>query len=198
MYGHLIEQIVIVGGSFEGITTTSTFQEYNTGSAMGSWIVDGTAFIVNENSPPADPNAPWRSIKYSTKTPSDLPYSCMLQTNGQLTNGQQLTASIQTTFDGLVIGSCYSASFYTALRLIPPQKRKPTTFNVNLGGISVYSKVPSTTSWVPATTSTITAVSTSVTLEFEISSRLEKAGDLGLDAITLSNVACPTGTYILL
>jgi hypothetical protein len=158
--------------SFEHITTSNDYIYYPSGSIIGDWTTSGTGvYIVYTGVLNVDPN------------PNGLLYSCMLQTSASST-----TVYIEKTFTNVVVGNSYSVSFWNVLRpFFFTEMNPPMSFSVILGGITVYSTIPSTLTWLELSTSATIASSTSITLRFQISSTDNLNRYIAIDAVTLVN-----------
>jgi hypothetical protein len=164
---------VLVGdSSFEYITTTTSFVRYPSGSSIGSWNTTGRVHIAYKG-----------IIGMPLPNPSDLSYECMFQTYfGNPNQPYANYSSVEKSFTKLIIGASYRLSFYHTMRFntLPPQ-----SYAVILGGITVYSTVPSDYGWVKVTLSDFIANSSFMSLKFAISSTDEQDRNIGINAVNL-------------
>jgi hypothetical protein len=132
----------------------------------------------------------------NSQYPNSLQFSCLLQlcNNRILYNPYCMAyytsttyASISKTFANIIIGACYSVSFWYVVREVSA----PSSFKVILGDKFdniVYSTTPTSTTWVQVNTSYTTASSTSITLRFEMNGY--QIQGLAISAVYLEKSAC--------
>jgi hypothetical protein len=173
--------IIVTNFSFETPTLSSGAFVYNpTGVAVG-WTFVGDSGIAANSSPFYAPVAP------------DGVQAAFLQVAPSSTAG-----AFSQSISGLTIGDNYSITFFAAERSGFPTD----VFTVSLGGTSVGSFTPSTTSFVSETGTTIAATATSETLLFQSTSSGTVDSDSAIDKVVITDLgpsAVPEpGTFLLL
>ena len=117
-------------------------------------------------------------------TPSTIPGGLSYSNLWQLTGAGQYAGLTRTFRSDLVVGGLYSASFWQVQRSgysVPPN------FVVTIGGDTVWSTPPTSTSWYYVTTRVTTITSSSASLVFTVTySGTQSEYDMAIGAVTLN------------
>ena len=162
--------------NWDGITTTTTLTTYSNGYSQTYFTLNTAGGqVVNQLSYVGQGSA----YGFPSTNPAGLSYSNWWQVFTSQSAG--LTRTFRSD---LVVGGVYSASFWHVQR---SGYSTPTVFIVQIGGNTVWSTPPSSTSWFYVTTQRTTVTSSSASLTFSASCLATCSDfDMALSAVTLN------------
>ena len=163
--------------NWDGITTTTTFAGYTNGAGQAYFTLNTAA---SSGSQPLNALVYAGQQNFPSTNPAGLSYSNWWQINTYQSEG--LTRTFRSD---LVVGGVYSASFWHVQRA--NGNPAPTVFVVQIGGNTVWSTPPTSTSWFYVTTQRTTVTSSSASLTFSASCLATCSDfDMALSAVTLN------------
>ena len=163
--------------NWDGITTATTFTTYSNGAGQ-------TYFTFNQGT--SSGSLPTNALVYKGQSgfPATNPAGLSYSNWWKLTSAAQYDGLTRTFRSDLVVGGVYSASFWHVQRSGYPVTN---VFVVQIGGNTVWSTPPTTTSWYYVTTQITTVTSASASLVFTASfSGTSTEYYMALSAVTLN------------